>query len=79
MSEDNKQRKRLIITEYEEKNGRHPTTEARSQLYRLIANFRKNAETADDPETRIIFEFATEVISGLARAFRQHEDQADEL
>lgn len=50
-----------------------PTSRARQYLYDLIALFRKDAEESTDIQTQSIFEFAAEVIAGLARAFRQHE------
>ena len=78
MNDDNNKRDRLIISENKSQNQRHRTTEARSQLYRLIARFRKDAENADDPRTRTIFAFAAEIITGLARAFRRHEDDANQ-
>ena len=49
------------------------TSRARQYLYDLIALFRKDAEHSADIRSRSMFEFAAEVIAGLARAFRQHE------
>ena len=77
MNKNNK-RQRLIISEYENKISQRRTTQARSQLYDLVAWFRKNAETSSDIGTRKIFAFAAEIISGLVRAFRQHEDELNE-
>ena len=75
---NNNKHEQLIISESENRNPHHRTTQARSQLYDLVAKFRKTAETADDVRTRTIFEFAAEIISGLVRAFRRHEDQIDQ-
>ena len=78
MTEPNNRRGRLYISENEEKTTHKRTTEARSRLYRLIAQFRKNAEQTDDPRTRTIFEYAVEIMVGLVTAFRKYEDLIDE-
>ena len=59
----------------EDENRTPPTTQARGVLYTLIARFRQDAAEAEDKRTRSIFEFAAEVISGLARAFKSYEEE----
>ena len=51
---------------------------ARSSLYHLIVRFRKYSESADDIGGRTIFRVAAEVLGGLARAFKNYENNIDE-
>lgn len=80
MSEPERERPRLIITESETERAephspQQKITQARNQLYQLLASLRKDAERASDPSTQTVFEFSAEVIAGLARALRRYEDE----
>ncbi len=59
-------------------DARRRTIYARGKLYDLIAQFRREAASTDDPKARSIFEFAAEVVAGLARAFRDYEDTLEQ-
>ncbi|MFW5708822.1 MAG: hypothetical protein ACOCX5_01245 [Chloroflexota bacterium] len=48
---------------------------SRRALYTLIVRFRRISNHAEDMETRTIYAFAAEVISGLTRALRQFENR----
>jgi hypothetical protein len=76
------QKKRKIVIEERDdpEDGQlTPTTQARQYLYNLIAVFRKDAEESTDNRTQSFFEFAADVIAGLARAFRQHEAEMSDI
>lgn len=78
MADKRKSKKRLIVSEKRdmlENSGQSTSTvRARAQLYELIAGLRKEAAATDDPKARTMFEFATEVVVGLVRAFRNYDD-----
>lgn len=73
MDEQTPNRKQQVIIIEQNSTPRRRTSEARGMIYQLIARFRRDAEQSDDARTRTIFQVATEVLSGLAMAFRQHE------
>jgi hypothetical protein len=73
MSQHDEKRQPIIITEGKEENATPRTTKARGLLYDLIVRFRKDAREADSSATRAIFEFAAETLSGIVRAFKEHE------
>ena len=78
MDNDKQGKHKLIISEDEKQFPHKRTTKARSSLHRLIVRFRKNAENADDIGGKTIFRFAAEVLSGLARSFKNYEQNIDE-
>ncbi|GAB1420277.1 hypothetical protein MASR2M15_03670 [Anaerolineales bacterium] len=65
----------LIISQLQNQDTFQATTQARSQLYQLIAQFRKEARTAEEKEMQELFEFAADIIAELAGVFR-HEEEA---
>jgi len=73
--ENTKKLRRLKIIEAEDGEERC-TTQARRQLYHLIANFRRNAEVAESAQTRTVFKVATEIMASLANLIKQHERSA---
>lgn len=66
-----------MISKQENKLDIKPTSTARGMLYRVIARFRKNAENADDPKTRSMFEYAADVLTNLVRLFKEHEESTE--
>lgn len=68
-------KKRPIVTERSDtdEKGIVPTSRARRSLYNLIATFRKDAAYSDDELTSSLFNYAANVVAGLARLFRRHE------
>jgi hypothetical protein len=66
-----------IITEDDRQPRRRRTIRARSQLYRLIAQFRKDADNADDPDAQAIFEYAADTVARLASAFKRFDERMD--
>lgn len=75
MTEQPDQFKRSARPDTVQERSRPPTSHVRNLLYDLIVRFRKDANEASDVQTRALFEFAAEVISGLSRALRQHEER----
>lgn len=67
-----------MTTEPGHQNAKNQTTRARGQLYVLIAQFRKEAQQTTDPEVSSLFATSAEVIAGLARSFREYENQQDD-
>lgn len=50
------------------------TLNARSKLYDLIVQFRQDAARLSDPKAKLLFEFSAEMLAGMARSFRNLED-----
>ena len=77
MNPQDQRRGRVMISEDDDSPKHRRTRQARSQLYRLIAQFRKDADSAEDPSTQAIFEYAAETVAGLASAFKRFDDQIE--
>lgn len=50
------------------------TLKARSKLYELIVQFRMDATEVSDPKAQLLFEFSAEVLAGIARSFREYDE-----
>lgn len=50
------------------------TLKARSKLYDLIVQFRMDAAEVKDPKAQILFEFSAEILAGMARSFREYDE-----
>lgn len=50
------------------------TLKARSKLYELIVQFRMDAAEAGDPKAQLLFEFSAEILAGMARSFREYDE-----
>jgi len=48
-------------------------------LYELLVRLRKNAANTEDQRTKMLFDFAAEVVAGLSRAFRGFEERRRSL
>jgi hypothetical protein len=57
---------------------RASSIKTRTLLYDLIVHLRRSAAETDQANIRILFETAAEVAAGLAKAFRNFEDQLPE-
>jgi len=79
MSHESDEARDVIITEHPVTNQPlKPTTDARKELYDLIARFRRYAANSKDTPTQRVFELAVDVLAGLVRLFKLHEDQRTE-
>lgn len=54
------------------------TLKARSKLYELIVQFRMDAAEVDDPKANLLFEFSAEMLAGMARAFREYDENSEQ-
>lgn len=50
------------------------TLKARSKLYELIVQFRMDATEVTDPKAQLLFEFSAEMLAGMARSFREYDE-----
>ena len=50
------------------------TLKARSKLYELIVQFRMDAAEVSDPKAQVLFEFSAEILAGMARSFREYDE-----
>lgn len=53
------------------------TLKARSKLYELIVQFRMDATEVSDPKAQLLFEFSAEILAGMARSFREYDENPD--
>ena len=53
------------------------TLKARSKLYELIVQFRMDAAEVSDSKTQLLFEFSAEILAGMARSFREYDENPD--
>lgn len=53
------------------------TLKARSKLYELIVQFRMDATETGDPKAQMLFEFSAEILAGMARSFREYDENPD--
>lgn len=53
------------------------TLKARSKLYELIVQFRMDAAELSDPKAQLLFEFSAEILAGMARSFREYDENPE--
>jgi hypothetical protein len=53
------------------------TLKARSKLYELIVQFRMDATEVSDPKAQLLFEFSAEILAGMARSFREYDENPE--
>lgn len=54
------------------------TLKARSKLYELIVQFRMDAAEVNDSKAQLLFEFSAEILAGIARSFREYDENPDQ-
>jgi hypothetical protein len=59
----------------EDRNPRHHTQNMQRRLQEIIGHLRSEIDKVDEPQLKAMFETSAEVLSGLAKAFRDYEEK----
>jgi hypothetical protein len=53
----------------------HHTQKMQKRLSEISAHLRQDIEKVDEPQMKVMFETAAEVLDGLVKAFQHYEDK----
>jgi len=59
----------------DESNPVHHTQKMQKRLGEISAHLRQDIEKVDEPQMKVMFEAAAEVLDGLVRTFQHYEDR----